>query len=152
MLLGLAGDITFNTAQTGTVVVVYQTPGGLLDNLGQNVTVNVNGIGSASLSGTLAGATINNAIKFTDALNHPLLPLIDTSGIPGPERSHTWVNQPEKMHGSKNGAGYKPGQARYGNAVYTYRPDFASGDYREGIASGRPTRISWEKSADAPAA
>src|SRR5262245_41957926 len=33
-----------------------------------------------------------------------------TGGIPGPERSQTWVNQPEKMHGSQEGTGYKPGQ------------------------------------------
>jgi hypothetical protein len=56
-----------------------------------------------------------------------------TAGIPGPERSHTWVNQPEKMHGSRSGAGNKPGQARFANAVYTYRPDFATGDYKEGV-------------------
>ena len=56
-----------------------------------------------------------------------------TAGIPGPERSQTWVNQPDKMHGSRTGTGYKPGQARFGNAVYVYKPDFASGDYREGI-------------------
>ena len=55
-------------------------------------------------------------------------------GIPGPERSHTWVNQPDAMHGSTTGAGYKPGQARYGNAVYVYRPDFAGDDYREALA------------------
>jgi hypothetical protein len=55
-----------------------------------------------------------------------------TGGIPGPERSHTWINQPEKMHGSRDGTGYKPGQARYGNAVYIYKPDFRSADYREG--------------------
>jgi hypothetical protein len=54
-------------------------------------------------------------------------------GVPGPERSHTWVNQPEKMHGSRDGAGYRPGQARFGNAIYTYRPDFRGGDYREGV-------------------
>jgi hypothetical protein len=57
----------------------------------------------------------------------------NTGGIPGPERAHTWVNQPEQMHGSRSGAGFKPGQARYANAVYTYRPDFASADYREGV-------------------
>lgn len=57
----------------------------------------------------------------------------NAAGIPGPERPETWVNQPEKMRGSKEGTPYKPGQARYGNAVYTYRPDFASGDYKEGI-------------------
>jgi hypothetical protein len=58
-----------------------------------------------------------------------------TGGIPGPERAHTWVNQPEKMHGSRGGTGYRPGQARYANAVYTYKPDFASADYREGVTS-----------------
>jgi hypothetical protein len=57
----------------------------------------------------------------------------NTAGIPGPERSHTWVNQPEKMFGSHSGTGYKPGQARYGNAVYTYRPDFSGTDYREAV-------------------
>jgi hypothetical protein len=57
----------------------------------------------------------------------------NTAGVPGPERAHTWVNQPEKMHGSRSGAGYKPGQARYGNAVYVYKPDFAGGVYREGV-------------------
>jgi hypothetical protein len=56
-----------------------------------------------------------------------------TGGIPGPERSLTWVNQPESMRGSREGAGYKPGQVRYANAVYLYRPDFQNGDYREGV-------------------
>ncbi len=56
-----------------------------------------------------------------------------TGGIPGPERAETWVNQPAKMHGSQSGTGHHPGQARYANAVYTYRPDFAGGDYREGV-------------------
>ncbi len=57
----------------------------------------------------------------------------NTGGIPGLERSHTWVNQPEKMHRSRDGAGYHPGQARFGNAVYTYKPDFTTKDYREGV-------------------
>jgi hypothetical protein len=68
----------------------------------------------------------------------------NTSGIPGPERSHTWVNQPEKMHGSKDGAGYKPGQARFGNAVYVYRPNFADGTYREGIVSENDSQVTLE--------
>jgi hypothetical protein len=54
-------------------------------------------------------------------------------GIPGPERNRTWVNQPERFRGTPEGAGYHPGQARYGNAVYTYRPDFGDGSYREGL-------------------
>jgi hypothetical protein len=56
-----------------------------------------------------------------------------TAGIPGPERSQTWVNQPEKMHGSRTGTEYHPGQARFANAVYTYKPDFAGGGYCEGV-------------------
>jgi hypothetical protein len=59
----------------------------------------------------------------------------NTGTVPGPERSHTWVNQPDALYGSKNGAGYKPGQARFANAVYTYTPDFASGDYKEAIVA-----------------
>ena len=66
------------------------------------------------------------------------------AGIPGPERSHTWVNQPEKMHGSTDGAGYKPGQARFGNAVYTYRPNFADGSYREGVLREDESEVIFE--------
>ena len=68
----------------------------------------------------------------------------NTGGIPGPERSITWVNQPEKMYGSKDGAGYKPGQARYANAVYTYRPDFADGSYREGVIVEDGSQVTFE--------
>lgn len=53
-------------------------------------------------------------------------------GIPGPERSRTWVNQPEAMFGSKTGTAHVNGQARFGNAVYVWKPDFANGGYREG--------------------
>lgn len=45
-----------------------------------------------------------------------------TGGIPGPERSRTWVNQPDKMHGSKNGTPHVNGQARYANVEYVYQP------------------------------
>jgi hypothetical protein len=68
----------------------------------------------------------------------------NTAGIPGPERSMTWVNQPEKMHGSREGTGYKPGRARYGNAVYTYRPNFADGSYREGIIDENEQGVSFD--------
>lgn len=68
----------------------------------------------------------------------------NAAGIPGPERPQTWVNQPEKMHGSRDGTPYKRGQARFGNAVYTYRPDFASGDYREGVASEDAGQVTFE--------
>jgi hypothetical protein len=67
----------------------------------------------------------------------------NTGGVPGIERSHAWVNQPEKMFGSKSGTGYKPGQARYGNAVFTYKPDFA-GDYKEGVVEEGPDKVVFE--------
>ncbi|HEY0551820.1 MAG TPA: hypothetical protein VGF13_19610, partial [Verrucomicrobiae bacterium] len=68
----------------------------------------------------------------------------NTVGIPGPERAHTWVNQPESMHGSRNGAGYKPGQVRFANAVYIYKPDFNNGDYREGVVEENESRVVFE--------
>jgi hypothetical protein len=68
----------------------------------------------------------------------------NTGGIPGPERAHTWVNQPDKMHGSMTGAVYRPGQARYANAVYTYQPDFAGGSYREGVVAETADSVTFE--------
>jgi hypothetical protein len=68
----------------------------------------------------------------------------NTAGVPGPERSHTWVNQPERMFGSRTGTGYKLGQARHANAVYTYRPDFSTPDYREGVVDEGPDRVVFE--------
>jgi len=68
----------------------------------------------------------------------------NTAGIPGPERAHTWVNQPEAMHGSRDGAGYKPGQVRFANAIYTYKPDFKNGDYREGAIEESNGRVVFE--------
>lgn len=65
-------------------------------------------------------------------------------GVPGPERSRTWVNQPEKMHGSTKGTGYVAGQARYANAVYTYTPDFATGTYKEAVIDQGPTHVTFE--------
>ncbi len=67
-----------------------------------------------------------------------------TAGIPGPERSLTWVNQPEKMRGSRVGAGYKPGQTRFANAVYSYQPNFRNGDYREGVIGESEHEITFE--------
>ncbi len=68
----------------------------------------------------------------------------NTDGVPGPERSQTWVNQPEAMHGSRNGAGYKPGQVRYANAVYNYSPNFKTGDYHEGTIKESDTQVTFE--------
>src|SRR4051812_41130091 len=57
----------------------------------------------------------------------------NTANIPGPERSRTWINQPEKMYGTKSDTGHHDGQVRYANAVYEYKPNFADGSYKEGV-------------------
>ena len=62
----------------------------------------------------------------------------NVQGIPGPERSRTWVNQPEAMHGSRSGSGFRPGQARFANAVFHFEPDFTSPD-RDGIIEATDT-------------
>ena len=41
----------------------------------------------------------------------------NTAGIPGPERSRTWVNQPEKMRGARNGTPHRNGQVRFANVA-----------------------------------
>ena len=66
------------------------------------------------------------------------------ANIPGPERPHTWVNQPDAMINSKTGAGNRPGQARFANAVYSYVPDFANGDYKEGVVSESDSQVTFE--------
>lgn len=67
----------------------------------------------------------------------------NTAGIPGPERSRTWVNQPEKMYLSQDGAGHHPGQARFANAVYAYEPNFRNHDYREGVVGEDAQQITF---------
>src|SRR3954447_13000534 len=67
-----------------------------------------------------------------------------TGGVPGPTRDRAWVNQPEKMYQSKNGTGYKEGQVRYANAVYTYTPDFATGGYKEGVVDEAADHVTFE--------
>jgi len=68
----------------------------------------------------------------------------NVDGIPGPTRDRTWVNQPETMYGSGREAPHKAGQARYANAVYTYRPDFTSGNYKEGVIDESDGRVTLE--------
>lgn len=68
----------------------------------------------------------------------------NAGGIPGPTRDRTWVNQPEKMFKTGIAAPYRVGQARYANAVFTYKPDFASGAYREGIIDESDAHVTLE--------
>jgi hypothetical protein len=65
-------------------------------------------------------------------------------GIPGPTRDRTWVNQPDKMLGSKHGTGAKNGQARFANAVYEYTPNFADGSYKQGVIDEADDRVTFE--------
>jgi hypothetical protein len=48
------------------------------------------------------------------------------------------------MYGSKDGTGHHAGQARYANAVYTYRPDFTTDDYREGVIDESDRHVTFE--------
>jgi hypothetical protein len=67
-----------------------------------------------------------------------------TGGIPGPERSRTWVNQPDKMFGSTTGTPHVNGQARYGNAQYVWQPDFAQGGYKDGVVEESDRQVTLE--------
>ncbi len=68
----------------------------------------------------------------------------NVDGIPGPERSRSWVNQPEKMFAAKSAAAYRSGQVRYANAVFIYRPDFSTAQYREGVVDESPGHVTFE--------
>jgi hypothetical protein len=64
--------------------------------------------------------------------------------VPGPSRNLTWVNQPDRFYGRSGGPGFRSGLARYGNAVFTYSPNFADGSYREGVVSETPDQVVFE--------
>lgn len=64
--------------------------------------------------------------------------------IAGPERTRTWVNQPDKMYKSTTGSKHIAGQARYGNAAYTYTPDFASGSYKQAVVEEAADHVTFE--------
>ncbi len=68
----------------------------------------------------------------------------NTDGIAGPERSRTWVNQPEQMYESTSGTPHRSGQARFANVEYIYRPNFANGDYREGVIEESDNQVVFE--------
>ncbi len=69
---------------------------------------------------------------------------LNQGGIPGPARPQTWVNQPEKMYQSKESSPYKDGRARFANAVYTYVPNFATADYKEGVVEETDGQVTFE--------
>jgi hypothetical protein len=69
---------------------------------------------------------------------------LNSGNIPGPARPQTWVNQPEKMYQAKESSPYHEGQARFTNAVYTYKPNFANGDYKEGVIEEGDAQVTFE--------
>jgi len=68
----------------------------------------------------------------------------NVEGIPGPTRDRTWVNQPEAMYASGQRAPYKAGEARFANAVYTYKPDFSSEKHKEGVVAETDRQVTFE--------
>jgi hypothetical protein len=68
----------------------------------------------------------------------------NAKGVPGPERSRSWVNQPERMYQTTKGTAHVVGQARYANAVYTYRPRFEDGSYKAGVVSEGDQQVTFE--------
>jgi hypothetical protein len=69
---------------------------------------------------------------------------MNSGGIPGPARPQTWVNQPEKMYRAKEATPFQEGQARFANALYTYTPNFATGDYKGGVADEDESHVTFE--------
>lgn len=68
----------------------------------------------------------------------------NVDGIPGPSRDRSWVNQPEKIYRSKNGAGWTKSRVRYANALYLYKPNFKSGSYKEGVIDESDSHVTFE--------
>jgi len=66
----------------------------------------------------------------------------NAGGIPGPHRNETWVGQPQNMYKTGKRAG--GGGARYGNAVYVYKPDFSSAKYKEGVIDEADGHVTFE--------
>ena len=57
---------------------------------------------------------------------------MNKNGLPGPSRDRTWACEPERMFGATTDTSAVT-IARFGNAVYVYRPNFADGSYRDGV-------------------
>jgi hypothetical protein len=68
----------------------------------------------------------------------------NAAGIPGPARPQTWVNQPEKMYKATASSPYKEGQARFANVAYAYKPNFANGDYKQGVVDENDGQVTFE--------
>ncbi|HUW83759.1 MAG TPA: hypothetical protein VMZ31_13285 [Phycisphaerae bacterium] len=66
-------------------------------------------------------------------------------GIPGPARDRTWARDPAAMYRGPDLAADVDGPtARYGNGVFTYRPDFGGGGYRQALFDESATHVTFD--------
>lgn len=68
-------------------------------------------------------------------------------GMDGPNRHITYLNNPEKFFNAmaRPAAEGDPGKrARFGNAVFTYKPDFKSPSYKAGVAAEDDKSVTFE--------
>ena len=59
-------------------------------------------------------------------------PNMKVRGIAGPARDRTWAVEPERMFRATRDTETAE-VARYGNAVYTFKPNFSDGSYRDAV-------------------
>ena len=72
---------------------------------------------------------------------------ICVDGMDGPNRHITYLNDPEHCFSAAArpwSEGDPARRARFGNAVFTYRPDFSSGAYRAGVAAEDEKSVTFE--------
>ena len=72
---------------------------------------------------------------------------ICVDGMDGPNRHITYLNDPAHMFNATARPRHEddPGRrARFGNAVFTYKPDFAGGSYKAGVAAEDARSVTFE--------
>jgi hypothetical protein len=72
---------------------------------------------------------------------------ISPDGMEGPNRHITYLNDPEHCFNAAvrpRSEGDPDRRARFGNAVFTYRPDFQSGAYKAGAAAEDQKSVTFE--------
>ena len=72
---------------------------------------------------------------------------ICVDGMDGPNRHITYLNDPAKFFNATTRPGSEGDpnkRARYGNAVFTYKPDFKDGSYKLGVAAEDDKSVTFE--------
>jgi len=72
---------------------------------------------------------------------------ICVDGLDGPNRHITYVTDPEKCYNAAarpRQEGDPSRRGRFGNALFTYKPDFKSGSYKEGVAAEDNASVTFE--------